>query len=272
VTVWVRYRYVFTGVAAVIVLVVLAGLTAYYRDQISILERQALQALSPIQQTATRAGDAVRGAWQSLAELGALRSENARLRAELDRLAALEPQLAELTQENLRLRQMLDFSPPAQFRAVAARVVGRSLANWYSTVEVDRGADHGVQAGQPVVTQAGLVGRIVRVTGRTATVLLLVDPQSGVGAEVIRSREAGVLVGAPGFWDRGQMRMFSRDADVVAGDLVLTSGLGDIFPRGLPVGRVDRVRREDQGLLVVAEVEPAVDFGRLEEVFILLPK
>lgn len=271
-TAWVRYRYLLVGIGLVVAMVALAGATAYYRDQISFLERQVLLALAPIQRTATRAGDAIGRAWKSAAELGTLRAENARLRAELGRLAALEPRLAELEQENLRLRQMLEFSPPPQYQAIAARVIGRSLAEWFATVEINRGSNHGLRPGLPVVTAAGLVGRTVRVTDRTATVLLLVDPQSGVGAVVVRSREAGAVVGLASPDGRCQMRMFSRDADVAAGDLVLTSGLGDIFPAGLPVGRVESVSRLEQGLLVVAEVRPAADLGRLEEVFVLLAR
>lgn len=271
-TAWARHRHLLTGVTAVVILVLIASMTAYYREHISFAEQRVLEILAPIQQAAFRMGQSLRGTWESLAELKDLRSENARLRAELERLASLEPRVAEYEQENARLREMLNFAAPPEYGALASRVMGRSLSNWFSTVEIDRGSAHGVATGQTVVTQMGLVGRIVRVTPHTATVLLLADPQSGVGTEIIRSREPGALVGNASFSGWCQMKLFSRDADVVTGDMVLTSGLGDIFPRGLPVGTVARVTHGEQGLLTIAEVMPAVDFRRLEEVFVLLPR
>lgn len=271
-TAWTRHRRLFLGVLAVALLVGMAGLTAHFRGDISALERRILEALSPVQRAATETGRSIRALWESLAELRQLRDENARLRAELEVLLGKVLRLDDLEQENERLRTMLAFSPPPQYSAVAARVVGRSMSNWFGTVEIDKGTAHGVTVNTPVVTQRGLVGRVVRVTSLTATVLLLTDPQSGVGAVVTRSREPGVLLGSASFADTCSMRMFSRDADVVPGDAVLTSGLGGVFPRGLYIGQVLKTNRSEQGLLVTAIVVPSVDFGRLEEVFVLCPR
>lgn len=271
-TAWTRYRHLIVGSVAVVLLVTFAGLTVHYRDDISVVERRVLELLAPVQRAATETGRALRGFWDALTELQDLRAETIRLRAEVDRLRALEPLLAEAEAENRRLRDLLEFEPLPAYRQVAARVIGRSLSNWFSTVEVNRGATAGIEVDMAVVTHLGLVGRVVRVTSQTSTILLLVDPQSGVGAEIIRSREPGAVVGNVSFEDTCVMRMFSRDADVRAGDTVLTSGLGDVFPRGLHIGSVTEVARAEQGLLVVAHILPAVDFTRLEEVFVLVPE
>jgi rod shape-determining protein MreC len=257
---------------AVVVLVAMAGITAHFREDISAVERRVLEALSPVQRAATETGRSVRAFWDSLGELRQLREDNARLRAELELLLGNVPRLEDLESENERLRAMLEFSPPPEYRALAARVIGRSVSNWFSTVEIDKGSSNGIALNDPVVTQRGLVGRVVRVTARTSTVLLLTDPQSGIGAIITRSREPGVVLGTASFEETTTMRMFSRDADVMPGDAVLTSGLGGVFPRGLHIGRVLTISRLEQGLLVTATVAPAVDFGRLEEVFILCPK
>ncbi|MDP2872176.1 MAG: rod shape-determining protein MreC [Bacillota bacterium] len=271
-TAWTRHRHTLLGVLAVVVLVAMAGLTAYFREDISAVERRVLEALSPVQRAATETGRSIRAFWVSLGELRHLHEENSHLRAQVEELLGKAPRLDDLEQENARLRAMLAFAPPAEFEALAARVIGRSMSNWFSTVEIDKGSTDGVTVNTVVVTQRGLVGRVVRVTGRTATVLLLTDPQSGVGAVVIRSREPGVVLGTTSFEDTCAMRLFSRDADVVRGDAVLTSGLGDVFPSGLHIGQVVETSRSDQGLLVTATVSPAVDFGRLEEVFVLCPR
>jgi len=265
-----RYRYLIVGIVAVLLLVALAGATVTFRAQITAVEQRILAALAPLQRAATATGQSVREFWQSLAELKDLRDENALLRAEVERLRSLEPVLAETKQENERLAAMLGFTPPPQYEGVAARVIGRGLSNWFSTIEIDRGLAAGVEMGDPVVTQHGLVGKVVRVTATTATVLLLVDPQSGVGVQVVRSREPAALVGDASFDGICTMRLFSRDADIVPGDHVLTSGLGDVYPPSLHVGLVVEVRREEEGLVIVADVKPAVDFGRLEEVFVLI--
>jgi rod shape-determining protein MreC len=271
-TAWIRHRHTLLGVVAVVVLVAMAGVTAHFREDISALERRILEALSPVQRAATETGRSIRVFWASLAELRELRDDNARLRAELESIAGAVPRVDDLEQENARLRALLGFSPPAQFDAVAARVIGRSMSNWFSTVEIDKGSEHGVEVNTAVMTHRGLVGRVVRVTGHTATVLLVVDPQSGVGAVVTRSREHGVVLGTAAFDKTCSMRLFSRDADIVAGDALLTSGLGGVFPPGLFIGYVLETSRSEQGLLVTAKIFPAVDFGRLEEVFVLLPQ
>lgn len=265
-----RYRYLVIGAVAVLLLIALAAATVTFRTQITAFERWVLAAFAPLQRAAGAAGDAVRSFFASLAELSELRAENVRLRAEVERLRALEPLLDETQAENDRLAAMLGFTSPPPHQGIAARVVNRGLSNWFSTIEVDRGAVDGVVAGNPAVSQHGLVGKVVRVADRTATVLLLTDPQSGVGVHVVRSREPAALVGDSSFQGTCTMRMFSRDADVVPGDAVLTSGLGDVYPADLQVGTVTAVRHEEQGLVIEADVAPAVDFGRLEEVFILI--
>jgi len=262
-------RQLLVGVLAVVLLVASAAATTCYRDELYGFERRVLEALAPVQRAATAAGSSIRAFWASLGELRGLREENARLRGEIERLTSLIPRLEEAEEENARLRNLLGFAPPSELRAVAAKVIGRSTSNWFSTLEVDKGGAQGVAMDDPVVTQRGLVGRIVRVTEQTATVLLLVDPQSGVGAVIVRSREAGAVLGSARFEQTCPMRLFTRDADVVRGDMVITSGLGGVFPAGLHVGHVADVRHVEQGLVVEATVVPAVDFGRLEEVFIL---
>lgn len=262
-------RRLLIGVLGVFVLVASAAATVHYRETLYQFEQRFLEAFAPVQRAATGVGSSVRAFWSSLAELRGLREENAWLRSELERLASLVPRLEEAEEENARLRELLDFAPAPEFRAVAATVVGRSLSNWFSTVEIDKGKNDGIAVDCPVVTQRGLVGRVVRVTQRTSTVLLMADPQSGVGAIIVRSREPGAVLGSTRFEAECPMRLFARDADVVRGDMVITSGLGGLFPAGLHIGHVADVRRVEQGLVVEASVVPAVDFARLEEVFVL---
>jgi len=134
---------------------------------------------------------------------------------------------------------------------------------------VDRGTRDGVRRNAPVVTSDGVVGRVIEVTPTTARVLLVADSRSAVGVVVQRIRDLGVVEG------RNErvlhLKYLSRTSDVQPGDVVVTSGQGGVFPKGLAVGRITRVVREEGELLLEAEVEPAAALDRLEEVLILLP-
>src|SRR5690606_14127023 len=121
----------------------------------------------------------------------------------------------------------------------------------------------------PVISRKGLVGRVLKLDARSAQVLLLTDPESGVGALISRSRDYGVVVGGSGP-DTLVMRFFSKDADVRPGDQVLTSGVGSVYPEGLVIGEVAEVYVPQPGLVKECYVKPAVDFAHLEEVLVMI--
>ncbi len=189
-----------------------------------------------------------------------LDTENRRLRAEL-------AELIELRQENQRLRRLLGFVEDAEKRTVAARVIAEDASSWFRTIDIDRGSADGVTEGLPVVNDAGLIGRVVRSTTHSARILLITDASSAVAVLVQDQRIRGVC--------RGQGGALALDFalvqdDIQVGDGVITSGLGGIFPKGLVVGFVRSVHREQFGLFQTVEVEPVVDFAHLEEVLVLL--
>ncbi len=225
-------------------------------------------ALTPAALGLSRVSDALGHGWALLHEIGTLRAENARLRAENARLREETARLRPAGQENARLRALLGFKEQQPYRTVAARVVGRDPSHWFSTILVDRGAADGVSRNDPVVTSDGLVGHVIETAGPWARVLLLLDPRSAAGVIVERSREAGVAEGQ----DQAMLRVtyLSRDADVRLGDRVITSGLGQIYPRGLPVGTVVGVSRSPGKLFQDVTVRPAADLDHLEDVLIVL--
>ncbi|MBE3590490.1 MAG: rod shape-determining protein MreC [Firmicutes bacterium] len=234
-----------------------------------------IRATAPVFRLIDRGAYAVSQAAGTLVRWKDLPAENARLRKENESLRQLAVENEELRQENDELRELLDLRrrPPGYDTAggLAAAVIGRLPERWYDEIVVDRGAADGVARGMPVVTPDGLVGRVAQVTPHQAVVLLLTNPDSGVGALVQRqtSRSYGVVVGAAGTQSRLRMTFFSRDADAVPGDIVVTSGLGGLLPKGIPVGVVTRVDRSQDGLVLTAELQPAADLNRLEWVLIL---
>lgn len=222
--------------------------------------------LAPPAVALARVSGVFAGAWGFIAEIGTLRTENQRLAADVARLREENARLRPDAQENARLRALLGFKQQQQYRSLAARVVGRDPSQWFSTVLVDRGASEGVRRDDPVITSDGVVGHVVETQGSWARVLLVADPRSAVSVVLDRSREVGIVVG------QGQnllkVTYLSRDADVRAGDLVLTSGLGPIYPRGLPLGSIVSVSRTT--MFQEAVVRPASDLGHLEDVLIVL--
>ena len=150
---------------------------------------------------------------------------------------------------------------------VAGEVIGREAGGWVRSLTVNRGRGDGIAQQTPVIMPDGLVGRVVQVHRSAAVIQLLNDPASTVGAVVQRTRTAGLVEGDAGGAVR--FKFMARDgASVAPGDLVVTSGLGTLFPKGLPVGRVVRIEDKGSALFHFAVLTPAVDVSRVEEVLL----
>ena len=195
--------------------------------------------------------------------------ENRRLKAQVTALQAENAALQEARIENDRLRDDLGFLRSVPYRFLPAEVVALRPDPKFDTLLISRGSRDGVRPDSVVVTRNGLVGRVFEVTPGAASVLLLTDPNSGVGGRVQRaaSRAVGVCKGDGS--RQLSMAYLSSDADIRAGDLLLTSGLGGVFPPRLPIGVVTAVTLDEGSGLKTAWVRPRVDFDRLEEVYVL---
>lgn len=264
-----RNRQFVFALVAMLATISVMSLTARERQRLTLLEERFMEALAPLQSVIEQAAGKAVESWHALGELRTARLDNLSLKAELEKLSDLHTRLRETEAENARLRELLEFKQASPHALMPARVIGHNPDSWFNYLIIDKGATDGVTKDMPVVTPKGLVGRVSQVTPGTARVMLLTDADSGVGGLVQRSRDAGVVLGGVGRQQFLTMRLFSRDADVVPGDQIVSSGLGGIFPRGLPIGVVVRVDREEYGLLKTASIRAAVDFGRLEEVFVL---
>ena len=146
--------------------------------------------------------------------------------------------------------------------------MGKDATNWFKTILIDRGSQAGLRRNFPVVAPDGLVGRVVEVTPYTAKVQLITDPVSASGGLLQRTRVTGIVSGNLGAGLK--VRYLPLLADVAVGDEVVTSGMGGVFPKGIPVGRVVAVERKSGALFQEAVLQPKVDLGRLEEVLILM--
>ncbi|NRA01078.1 MAG: rod shape-determining protein MreC [Myxococcales bacterium] len=225
---------------------------------------------TPLQRLVTRPIDFVRWVWRDYLALVDVRSENLELRVIIARLQNENLSYREALVASERFQRLADFRARHDAPMVPANVVAQDLSPWFRSVVIDRGAEAGIEAGMPVINEHGVVGRVVGVTGSASKVLLVVDMQSRIDAFVQRSRARGIV--------RGQSSRecafdyVMRNDDVRPGDLLLTSGLDAIFPKGLVVGTVETMEREPYGLFQRAQIQPVVDFRDLEEVFVILER
>jgi rod shape-determining protein MreC len=230
------------------------------RDVVDPITGAVDTAMSPV-------GDWIDG----VTSAASLKDENARLRHRLDEARGQEAAARAATEENKALKQLLDLPFVDEANAVAASVVEGAPGNFEFTVRIGKGSSDGVAVDMPVVTGAGLVGRVLDVSRHQATVLLIEDPSSGVGVKVEKSGTTGVVKGRG---DGGIVRLDFVDpgVEITEGEVVYTSGQQDSrFPGGIPVGTVSRVTKTRGDLQQDVLVEPLVDFSRLDYVKVLRP-
>ncbi|MBI4536417.1 MAG: rod shape-determining protein MreC [candidate division NC10 bacterium] len=264
-----RYRRGVVLTTTLIVAFLLLSLQVRHERTVVTAVRQALlTVLSPPITIAALAVQGVRDVWTGYIDLRAIRQENLRLKGEVAVLKRRIDQLAEQALETQRLQRLLALHQAAPVSLISARVIGKDATNWFKTVLLDRGSADGVRRNLPVVTPDGLVGRVVEVTPTASKVQLLTDPVSAAGGLLQRTRVTGIVVGS--FAVGARVRYLPLMADVGVGDEVVTSGMGGVFPKGIPIGRITAVERKSGALFQEATLQPAVNFSRLEEAMVLM--
>src|SRR6185503_20977686 len=238
---------------------------------VSLLQRALWSVLIPPQRVAASAIQGVKGVWTGYVGLRGTRDQNKRLE---ERVHALESQL-EATQEQLgeaaRLREILELRPILPFPTLTAQVIAREGVPWFRNITIDKGLSDGVTLNAPVLGVGGVMGRVVEVGPRAAKVQLLLDRDSGMGVRIERTRTTGVVAGQVAFSDSGTSELLMKYvpvlADVAVGDVVVTSGLDQMYPKGLVVGRVRSVGK-GSGLFKEVAVQPSANFEKIEEVMV----
>jgi rod shape-determining protein MreC len=234
------------------------------------LEALGTRLLVPLQGAVTSAISGTLGTVATVQQARQLREQNVAYREEIDRLQAEMVGLRELDLENQDLRNLLGLrqqAPPGEM--IAVRVVARDPLPFAQVLVIDGGSEQGVREDLPVLTWRGLVGRVIEVQPTSARVLLVTDANSSISGRIQNpdSRATGVIRGRNDQWLL--MQYLPQQEQVQTGDLVLTSGLGGVFPAGLPIGKIAQVRRRDQDLFQEALVEPVAPLAHLERLYVL---
>jgi len=236
----------------------------------------AQRSLGPAERLLSRVTRGVSDFLDTARDLQNLRAENERLREQVEQLTLVNVQRIESEKENEQLRTLLNFKRTnpnytllvAQIvaREQPAHITGSDPTNLIEAIRIDQGRRDGIEIGMPVVTARGLVGRVAEVGETWAKVLLIVDEASAVSALVQESRATGVV---EGLGNSLIIRYIPHDQSVQPGDVILTSGLGGQFPKGLVIGTVEEVRKHDVNPYQEATVRSPIDFTQLEYVFVV---
>jgi rod shape-determining protein MreC len=229
--------------------------------------RLAIALTAPFQKIFSSTSHAFRDIWEHYFYLITVAEQNERLTQELQQAKALNNQYREAFLSNQRLKQLLELKQEIQRPVIAAQVIGKDPSPWFQTIMVDKGSSDGVIKGLPVVNASGVVGLVVGATNHYAKVMLITDPNSAVDAVVQENRARGIIKGGTSGYCVFDYVL--RKHTLKVGDKVITSGMDGVFPKGLPIGLVSEIFKQNAGIFQEVTLEPFVDFERLEEVVII---
>lgn len=227
--------------------------------------------LTPVQRIFIKSSQSLKEGVDTVRGFGGLLEENKRLSEEVIYLQAKLVDLENLEQENRHLQNQLDFYGRQKRALISCQVTARTISGWWQSMRLDKGRAQGVEANRAVISPDGLVGRTAEVSAYTADVLLLSDPACKVSARVSRTGSFGLVTGrgvnAQGY-PVARMQFIHKDAPVRAGDAVVTSGLGGVFPKNILIGYIESVSTEEAGLYQVADLIPKAVTELMDVVFV----
>jgi len=232
------------------------------------IEKVVVEITAPFQKLVYNTINATRNTWLKYFGLINARKENVRLKEQIISLKTENYRNQELLATYRRLLRLLQFTERSDHAVLAAQVIGRDPSGLFQSVIINRGKDSGLSVNMPVVNEDGVVGRIVSVSDNYSKVLLLIDQNSAVDCIIQRSRDNGIVKGLSS--TTCVIDYVLKTSDIEVGDIIVTSGIGGIFPKGIPLGRVTEIKDPPDEFFMEVKIEPFVDFARLEEVLIIL--
>jgi rod shape-determining protein MreC len=236
---------------------------SYYRPG-----RIAMSFIAPFQKASTRSLRFVKDIWRHYFFIVNVAKENDKLQKEIKKAFENNIRLNELNLSNSRLRNLLNFEKTITNRVLSAEVIGKDPSPWFKSVLIDKGKNDGVETGMAVVVPKGIAGQVTDVSSNYSKVLLIIDHNSAVDALVQNDRARGIIKG--GAAGQCLFKYVLRKHDIDIGDIVVSSGLDGVFPKGFAVGYVSEVIKPKSGIFQKVTVTPYVDFEKLEEVLIVL--
>jgi len=236
--------------------------------QVSLIRRWISAAVTPMERILHGSSVSVRNVWSNYIDLRHTREQDAQLRLQLARMREEEAAFSEDAAQGRRLQKLLDFKQQYVSATVPAQVIGTSGSDRSRVVYIDKGSADGLRSEQAVITPDGIVGKLRDVFPHTAQVLLISDPSSGAGVILASTRIRGILRGSAN--GGVQINNLTADSRIKPGEQVITSGGDLVFPRGIPVGTIEKIEPDPQHQPYTAiTIKPAADLSELEEVLVI---
>ena len=262
-----RYSVVVTTGTLIALSLALLMVNAGGKRRVDPLGVVVLEMISPFDRLLSSVSSSFSQAWDGYVALVGVRQENAWLRKRVRELEAQTDRTADLASQNARLQALLDLRESMPGQAVSARITSADMTGLFRTATLNKGERDGVVKGMAVLAPQGVVGQVVASSPNAARVLLLEDSSSGVDAIVQRSRARGIVEG--GANGGCALKYVKRREDIQVGDRIVTSGLDGIFPKGVPIGEITSLAPGERGLFQTADIQPAVDVSKIEEVLVV---
>ena len=263
-----KFVFVILAGTGILLALIFYSLNIPHKRSANFVERGVMMVFAPVMKPAARLSGFFEDAWDNYLNLVGVRQENLRMRDEIKALNARILAAGETAMANQRLEKLLGMKNTVKLPSLTVSVVGEDLSSWFRTLVIDQGSSSGITEGMAVVAAEGVVGQIVKVAPSTSRVLLLTDHTSVIAATIQRSRARGVVKG------KGEglcsLEFTTREEDVKVGDMVVTSGIGGVFLKGIPIGEVTMVKRGEYGIFQTVTIRPLVNIAHLEEALVVL--
>ena len=241
----------------------------YQVGDTSIFQKAMIETLGPLQRGTLSFKESIAYTVDHYITIVNTSKKNAELQKKVDELRSQIFTLREVRKENERLKELLEFGKEIPRKKVLAQVVSWDSSNEFKVLRINRGSNDGLMNTSPVITRNGLVGYVFRLTPNYADVLTILDQNNRIDALVMETRTNGIVEGQSGF--KCILKYVSRTEKLEIGQEIITAGLGEIYPKGIKVGKISKIDKENFGITQKVEIEPSVDFHKLEEVVVLLP-
>ena len=236
----------------------------------SLFESFLIEAFAPIQRGTLSVKEKITYMFDHYVMIVDTSKKNADLKNKVLNLENNIFKLEEVQKENMRLKQLLQFGAEIPREKVLAQVVSWDSSNEFKVLRINKGSKHGLKKMSPVITMTGLVGYVYRLSGNYADILTILDQNNRVDAIISRTRSHGIVEGDSSF--KCSLKYVIRTEELSNGDELITAGLGNIYPKGIKIGKVSKIDKEDYGITQTIEITPSVDFHKLEEVVVLIER
>lgn len=237
-------------------------------EEPTLFTQVVTEVISPVQESLASSRQNISSFWENYLLIVNTSKENTVLKKQISRLESDLFTMEEVRKENLRLKRLLNYSDELSSTKIMAQVVGWDSANEFKVIRLNKGTNHGIKVMSPVITDQGLVGYVYRATPSYSDVLTILDQNNRVDVVVERTRTHGIVEGVFNF--KCALKYVMRNDPVEVGDKLITAGVGGIYPKGVKVGMITDISKENFGMTLSIEVIPSVDFDKLEEVLVLV--